>query len=312
MDFASGRKPRRAHGTVALVLASAASWCVAPHFSGFVGTVGRLPRQLRARVWAAEAVSPVSNVAIQDAKAKLLDLLEDDSLQQEVLRAEGKPIRGRLDEAIVGLERLNSNEEPVYSMELDGTWNVKYSGSYAPGLLSSPTRELALFLYGGGFSLGNALASFAEGFWGQTLGLKLTSKKVQIIGGRDVEAQAEVEIAGRKDTLSYKAELMPLSAARMSEEVISFKLPDPIGNQDLPTELRRSILVTYLDEEIMVVRDESGVPEVLVRETAPAQPKMEADSIQTADSATTAAAVTAEPVDDEDRALMDAAESEAS
>lgn len=68
--------------------------------------------------------------------------------------------------------RMNSNDEPVYSPELDGTWMVKpcprwyvrcrvpcwrclvgslkqprYAGSYAPGLLSSPTRELALFLY---------------------------------------------------------------------------------------------------------------------------------------------------------------------
>ncbi|CAE7563595.1 PAP13 [Symbiodinium pilosum] len=178
-----------------------------------------------------------------------MDLLDDSSLEEEVLRPEGKPMRGRVDEAIVRLERLNTNEEPVYSVELDGTWNVRYAGSYAPGLLSSPTRELALFLYGGGFSLGNALSSFAQGFWGQSLGVKLGSKKVQITGGRDVEASAQVEVGGRKETLTYKAELMPLSAARMSEEVVALKLPDPIGNQDLPLELRRSILVTYLDED---------------------------------------------------------------
>ena len=31
-----------------------------------------------------------------------------------------------------------------------------------------------------------------------------------------------------------QAELMPLSAARMSEEVVSVKLPEPIGSQEHP------------------------------------------------------------------------------
>jgi len=152
-----------------------------------------------------EAEATAATGALKDAKERLMDLLEDSSLEEEVLRPEGKPMRGRVDEAIIRLERLNTNEEPVYSVDMDGTWMVKYTGSYAPGLLSSPTRELALFLYGGGFSLGNALSSFAQGFWGQTAGVKLGSKTVQITGGRDVEASAEVEVAGRKETLNYKA-----------------------------------------------------------------------------------------------------------
>lgn len=203
------------------------------------------------------------------AKASLMDILNDEAVQQEVLRPEGKPTRGRVDEAILALERTNPTTEPVYSELLDGVWEVKYSGSYAPGLLSSPTRELALFLYGGGFSLGNALNSFAEGFWGQNLGLRVGSKTVEIKGGRDVESKAEIDAAGTKQSLKYSAELMPLSAQRMSEEVISVDLPS-LGKQDLPLELRRSILVTYLDDEIMIVRDESGVPDVLERQGGPA------------------------------------------
>ncbi|CAJ1366964.1 unnamed protein product [Effrenium voratum] len=236
----------------------------------------------------------------------LMDLLEDSSLEQEVLRPEGKPMRGRVDEAIVKLERMNQVEEPVFSTMLDGTWIVKYAGSYAPGILSSPTRELALFLYGGGFSLGNALSSFASGFWGQSIGVKLGSKKVQITGGRDVEASADVEVAGKKETLRYKAELMPLSSLSMSEEVISVKLPEPIGDQDLPLELRRRLLVTYLDEEMMVVRDESGVAEVLVKELSAVAPKVVPIKVST--NSTNATQID----DDEDRALLDAAESEAS
>mmetsp|Transcript_20589 Transcript_20589/g.51479 ORF Transcript_20589/g.51479 Transcript_20589/m.51479 type:complete len:330 (+) Transcript_20589:96-1085(+) len=217
-------------------------------------------------------VAAAATVTITEAKAKLMDLLDDEMLSQEVLRPEGKPTKGRLDEAIITLERLNACAEPVYDERMDGTWTVKYSGSYAPGLLSSPTRELALFLYGGGFSLGNALSSFAEGFWGQNLGVKQGEKTVRIQGGRDVDAIAEVEIMGMSRTLSYTAELMPLSAQRMSEEIVSLELPDPLGTQDLPLELRRSILVTYLDDEVMVVRDESGVPDVLVRKGGATMP----------------------------------------
>ena len=39
--------------------------------------------------------------------------------------------------------------------------------------------------------------------------MKLGSKMVQITGGRDVEASAEVEVAGRKETLNYKARGRP-------------------------------------------------------------------------------------------------------
>lgn len=211
-------------------------------------------------------------VGLADAKARLMDLIDDEAVQGEVMKAEGRPTRGRVNEAIVQIERLNPTEEPVYSELLDGTWAVRYTASFAPGLFESPTRELALFLYGGGFSLGSALSSFAEGFWGGVLDVKTGSKTVRIEAGRDVEAVAEIERGGSRDSLRYSAELMPLSSRRMSEEIMSLELPAPLGKQDLPLELRRTILITYLDEDLMVVRDESGVPEVLVRELATVQP----------------------------------------
>jgi len=190
----------------------------------------------------------------------------------EVLRADGKPMRGRVDELIVQLERFNPNDEPAYSEEIDGKWVIAYTGTYAPGFLSSPTRELALFLYGGGFSLGSVLTSFLDGFWGEQIGIVLASKKVEISFGRDVEAEAEIILPGdMKETLRYKAEMMPLSACRVSEELVSFQFPEPIGSRDTPFELRRNILITYLDEDTMIVRDESGVPEVLTREMAPVE-----------------------------------------
>jgi len=253
--------------------------------AGFVGQLSFVPSAPGVRSIHAIADSPRvgrRTVGLDDAatveglqvnaKARLLDLLDDEFLSQDVLRAEGKSMRGRLDEAILELERTNPTEEPAYSEMLDGTWNVKYVGTYAPGILDSPTRELALFLYSGGFSPGNALTSFAQGFWGQSFGLKVSNKVVRIRSGRDVEASSDVEVFGQQTKLSYKAEIFPLSSTRISEEIVSAELPVPVGKQDAVVELRRNIFITFLDEELMIVRDESGVPDVLLRELARIEP----------------------------------------
>jgi len=57
---------------------------------------------------------------------------------------------------------------------------------------------------------------------------------------------------------------------------------------------------------MMIVRDESGVPEVLMRELAPVTPK----PVEVASTEMTSSSTYAE--EDQDRALLDAAESEAS
>lgn len=260
--------------------------------STFVATSGRpapgrrggVPAAATKKGSAAEGAAPLGAVGAaaggapeeaaetpsSSARAALFDLLMDEYLPSEVLQPEGKPMRGRMDEAILRLERLTPTHAPASSGLLDGTWVVKYASSYAPGLFSSPTRELALFLYGGGFSLGSALSSFAGGFWGKNFGIVVSDKKVRISGqGRDVEASAEVEVAGRKETLKYSAQLTALSAQRVSEEVLEFRFPNPVGVWRPLSKLTRNILLTYLDQDIMIVRDETGSPEVLVRELVP-------------------------------------------
>lgn len=295
-------------GTMAVALAASCGMLLVPDLPSFV--MGRPMCEMSHSSTSLRGRDRVTRMALAsnvvDAKAKLLDILADESIGREVLKPEGKPTRGKVDEAIVELERLNSESEPVYSQKLDGTWKVKYAGTYAPGLLSSPTRELALFLYGGGFSLGNALSSFAEGIFGQTLGLKVGNKMVKITGGRDVEATANVEAFGIEEVMTYSAELMPLSSSRMSEEITSVKVPS-LGKVDLPTELRRSILVTFLDDEVMIVRDESGIPDVLVRHHDAAGPAPAAVS-EASSTATNATSTSSE----EDDTLMNAMGSEAS
>ena len=216
-------RQQRPRGLLPSLLTASAVALLAPGLPSFVLGAGRpaeRPR-LRASLVAASEGSASSSPAIaaEDAKAQLMELLADATLAAEVLTPEGRPARGRVSEAILRLEALNPNSEPVYSEDLDGTWKVMYTGSFAPGLFPSPTRELAMFLYGGGYSLGNLLTSFAAGFWGQAVGVKQGPRSVRIQGGRDVDAKATIEVAGQTQTVSYAAELMPLSARRMSEEI---------------------------------------------------------------------------------------------
>ena len=81
---------------------------------GFVTGAARPQQQVRERSRVVAFDGPAFTEAttqVADAKARLMDLLEDEMLAQEVLKVEGKPTRGRVDEAIVMLERLNPTEE---------------------------------------------------------------------------------------------------------------------------------------------------------------------------------------------------------
>jgi len=208
----------------------------------------------------------------ENAKAVLRNLLSDEQLvATKMQEREGWLMHGSIDEAIMLLEKVSTQEEFAYSELLDGKWNVMYNGPYSPLSVPSPARGMAMpfhRLLHGGFSLSNAVSTVADGFWGQTLGISVDAKTVEITDGTDVEASADFQLPnGGSQTLRYKAKLMPLSGRRLSEEVSAMQLPQPIGWQvpPNPTILKRGIILTYLDEDMMVVRDESGVPELLER-----------------------------------------------
>jgi len=293
---------RRIRSTVMGMLALACTACfisfLGSHVSGFLLGLPHGSTQASLRNTARKAAADILDVEDVlngriDAKARLLELLEDDTTSRDMLKPEFVSVRGRVNEAISDLEHFASTEDPAYSESLDGNWEVKYCGSYAPGPLNpSPTRELALFLYSGGWTPGNALTSLSGGLLGEAAGLKISGLKVSIKDGRDVDASAQLEVLGSQQQLSYKAELMPLSGQRLNEEIVSVELPGPVNKQELPFDWRRQILVTYLDDDMLIVRDESGVPDVLVRDptTTPSTPmdsSMSAAAAVSADTNTT-------------------------
>jgi PAP_fibrillin len=67
-----------------------------------------------------------------------------------------EPDRARINELIVQMEQAgSSNQRSTSSPLLNGVWELKYVGGYSmDGAIASPTRQIALFLYSGGYSPG--------------------------------------------------------------------------------------------------------------------------------------------------------------
>lgn len=126
-------------------------------------------------------------------------------------------------------------------------------------------RQLALFLYSGGYSPGLFALSLAQ---------KLPSNLVsvgdlEISISREqprIEAKVDVEFFGRSsENVVVKSRFDVQSGVRFSEVYESATV---LGRTiPLPSQVQyaRDLYVTYVDEDLLVVRDASGVPEVLVR-----------------------------------------------
>ena len=87
-----------------------------------------------------------------------------DALLSECLNGLGgidESRRPEVGELLLKLERTNPTEDPARSRLLNGVWELQFAGAPGPGLLDSPTRELALSLYSAGYSPG-ALLQFLK------------------------------------------------------------------------------------------------------------------------------------------------------
>jgi len=175
--------------------------------------------------------------------------------------------RANINEALYQLEALNpEGTKAALSPLLNGVWELRYAGGYSDEwALPSPTRQVALFLYSGGYS---------PGIFALTLARQLPSFLVEVgeltisISREQprIEARVDVKVLGGSDNeVVVKARLDVESGMRFTE---TYESATVLGNTvDVPEQLQysRELFVTYVDEDILVVRDSSGVPEVLVR-----------------------------------------------
>jgi len=202
------------------------------------------------------------STASESVVSSIMDYLPSSLASSGEITAED---RASINEAVLKLEALNPTEDPVYSPLINGVWNLRYAGGYSESKIPSPTRDLALFLYSGGYSPGLFALSLAQ---------KLPSQLVELgdleisISRQQPRIEAKIDVTlfgGSEDTIEVKARLEEDSGLRFTEVYESASV---LGQTvDLPEALQysRDLYVSYVDEDILVVRDGAGVPEILIR-----------------------------------------------
>jgi hypothetical protein len=189
-----------------------------------------------------------------------------DELPEGLVTSVSKETRANINEAILKLEKMNPTEDPASSPLLNGVWNLRYAGGYDDDwALQSPTRQIALFAYSGGYSPGLFALSLASSLPSGLVELG----ELEIAISREqprIEAKIDVKfLGGASNDVVVKASLKSKSAIRLTETYESATL---LGQSiDLPEAVQysRDLYIAYLDEDILIVRDGSGVPEILVR-----------------------------------------------
>jgi len=174
--------------------------------------------------------------------------------------------RAEINELVLKLETQNPTAQPAESPLLNGVWELLYTGGYGMGFFDSPTREIALALYTGGFRPG-LLANFVSKLPGP-LATVVELNDVELTIRREqprMQASASVVVAGNDQKLGLEGELKTTSAVRLEETLVKADFFGQSADLQGPFRTRRSLFTTFLDDDILIVRDETGVPDIWLR-----------------------------------------------
>ncbi len=86
----------------------------------------------------------------------------------------------------------------MYSPLINGVWTLRYAGGYSEPKIPSPTRDLALFLYSGGYSPGLFALGIAQ---------KLPSQLVEL--GDLVICESEAPYLATWEAFPFSAKSAP-------------------------------------------------------------------------------------------------------
>ncbi|GAQ78998.1 hypothetical protein KFL_000220290 [Klebsormidium nitens] len=182
-------------------------------------------------------------------------------------------------EKILALERLNPTSRPTTSPQLEGTWEFLWAGARSPGLAAArrllsqfPSQlasidSLTLNIFGSKSKAVATIKAFSS------LVYKVTIESTILVEGnsRLKEAYEEGSISAPSvDAASAPSQVRPIldqiagAVAGLPAQIKSLvegPLTIPLTNT-----YERLLLITYLDDELLIARDPSGVADVLVRE----------------------------------------------
>merc|ERR1719310_624893 len=187
--------------------------------------------------------------------------LDEGAIAKEALKAEiadglngARPDKAVVGEILLALEAQNPTRSPATSELLNGKWKIAYASGASPGLKAL-----------------QALLRSSKRAPKSPSGADLVDVQDTFltIGTEQPRATAEtkVRLLSFENTLKLNSRLEAESAVRLVEtydaaesEYMSLRLPF-----QSPVQYKRSVLVSYLDDEMMVVRDALGRPDVLMR-----------------------------------------------
>mmetsp|Transcript_28019 Transcript_28019/g.50789 ORF Transcript_28019/g.50789 Transcript_28019/m.50789 type:complete len:379 (+) Transcript_28019:19-1155(+) len=165
-----------------------------------------------------------------------------------------KPDKAVIAEILLKLEGHNPTASPAESPLINGKWKFLYASGVSPAL-----RGLQLLLRSSALApkspSGADIVDVAETY--------LTISSDQPRGMSEVKFR----VLSLESTIRLASNLEALSPVRIQETYDTANVEFMDTKVPLPSlqEFKRSILITYLDDDLMVVRDANGRPDVLVR-----------------------------------------------
>ena len=258
----------------ALVFAAAACLDGVECFT-VVSSQSRLARRVHPQAMCGQARSckTLMTSASDDAASDATSVRGLKSIKSELMKllTKGTGLTNRADplevtELVLELEGKNPTQQPAASDLLNGDWEMVHSGGYAQGFIDSPTRELALLAYTGGYRPG-LLATLMDKLPAPLLDVDNVILKISPGGEkkRTVEGSVRFGVAGQSEQLTTQGTLEERSPVRLTETRQRSRVFGQ--NIDLPGTLRwnRDLLVTFLDDDFLIARDDSGVSDVWLR-----------------------------------------------
>merc|ERR1719238_1576130 len=188
--------------------------------------------------------------------------LDEGAIAKEALKAEisdglsgPRPDKAVVGEILLALESQNPTRSPATSSLLNGKWKFLYSSAASPGL-----KALMLLLKGS--KRAPKSPSGADLVDVQDTYLTIAPEQPR------ATSEVKVRVLSFENSIKLASQLEAESAVRLVEtydaaesEYMSLRLPFA----STPVSYKRSLLISYLDDEMMVVRDALGRPDVLMR-----------------------------------------------
>lgn len=213
------------------------------------------------------------------AKEALLLAIKDAG-GENVLSAMTTSETARIDvnERIVSLERLNPTPRPTTSPLLEGLWQFKWIGARSPGQFAA--RVLLQRFPSAIATLSELNILILDGSAKATASIKVfntIASSVTLTSKLTVEGPLRLKeeyVEGLLSSPTIQEGAVPTQVQNAYEQLLNAiqRLPDVVKETfsngvkiPLARTFERQLLISYLDDEILVVRDGLGVPEVLLR-----------------------------------------------